>query len=123
MIDTVIPKLPNIDVVEVLDLGGEFPSISAGFINSSRNTKIEGELAQTIVNLFRQLTPGESARCHIPPFGLRFYFNKQLVLQASICWECDNMYIWKDDNRLLYGLNLQQPSSKHLLALLKDSLG
>ncbi len=122
MIDTVIPKLPNIDVVEVLDLGGEFPSISCGFINSSRNTKIEGELAQTIANLFRQLTPGESARCHTPPFGLRFYFNKQLVLQASICWECDNMYIWKDDNRLLYGLNLQQPSSKHLLALLKDSL-
>ena len=123
MIDTVIAEISSIDVVEVLDLGGEFPSISAGLINSNRNTKIEGELAQRIANLFRQLTPGESARCHIPAFGLRYYYKNQLVLQVSMCWECNNMYVWKNDDTLLYGLNLQQPSSKHLLTLLEESLG
>ena len=120
MVDSVIPKLANIDVVEVLDLRGKFPSISNGLITSSRIVKVEGDLAQQIANLWRQLSPGQSARCHIPPFGLRFYSQNQVVLQASMCWECDNMYIYKQGTRSLYGLNLDQPPAHQLLALLNQ---
>lgn len=113
-----IPELPDIDVVDVLDLGGDFPSMSGDFITSSRIVTVKGELAQQVAHLWRQLIPGDSARCHTPPFGLRFYFKEKFVLQASICWQCNNMYLWERSDRYLYGLDLAQPSAKELFSLL-----
>jgi len=98
-----IPYLPDIDAVDVLDLGGNFPSMSGDLIISSRIVTVEGELAQQIAHLWRQLTPGMSARCQMPPFGLRFYVKEKLVLQASMCWECHNMYLWERSSNFLYG--------------------
>jgi hypothetical protein len=120
MLNDSIPELVDIDALDVLDLGGEFPKMSGNLIMSSRIIKVEGELAQQVASLWRQLKPGESARCHIPPFGLRFYFKEKLILQASICWQCDNMYIWQENNRSLYGVNLGQPSANEMLRLLKN---
>ena len=115
-----IPYLPDIDAVDVLDLGGNFPSMSGDLIISSRIVTVEGELAQQVAHLWRQLTPGMSARCHMPPFGLRFYVKEKLVLQASMCWECDNMYLWERSSNFLYGLDLGQPSAKELFSLLDE---
>ena len=94
--------------------------MSGDLIISSRIVTVEGELAQQVVHLWRQLTPGMSARCHMPPFGLRFYVKENVVLQASMCWECDNMYIWERSSNFLYGLDLGQPSAKELFSLLDE---
>jgi hypothetical protein len=122
MLNDSIPELLDIDAVDVLELQGEMPGMSGNLIISSRIIKVEGELAQQVASLWRKLKPGESARCHMPPFGLRFYFKEKLILQASICWECDNMYIWQGDNRLksLYGVNLGQSSGKKMFHLLEN---
>ncbi len=116
-----IPGLPNIDALDVLDLGGEFPKMLDNLVMSSCVIKVEGELAQQVANLWRQLKPSQSARCHMPPFGLRFYCKGELILQASICWECNNIYLWQKDNPFLflYGVDLEQPSAKKLFSLLE----
>jgi hypothetical protein len=41
-------------------------------IMSSPILKVEGELSQPVANLLRKLKYGQSARCSIPRFGLRF---------------------------------------------------
>jgi hypothetical protein len=80
-----IPELPNIDALDVLDLGGQFPKMLDNLVMSSRVIKVEGEFVQQVANLWRQLKPGQSARCHMPPFGLRFYckgciYGKKIIL-------------------------------------------
>src|SRR5947209_5250192 len=53
---------------------------------------VEGATALRIAQLWRDLPPGEEARCHIPPFGLRFVADGRVVCEGSICWECNNIY-------------------------------
>jgi len=50
--------------------------------------------AQLIVSLFCGLEPGESARCHMPPWGLAFYEGEDLLLTATICFRCSNVYVY-----------------------------
>ncbi len=76
---------------------------------------IEGGAAQEIAMLFRQLPTGMPARCHEPPFGLRFYAEGGLQRQCSICWECNNIY---GDFR--YDFDANHTISERLLALLKQ---
>lgn len=61
MLNDSIPELQDIDALDVLDLGGEFPKMSGNLIMSSRIIKVKGELAQQVASLWRQLKPGESA--------------------------------------------------------------
>jgi len=49
----------------------------------------------------------------------QYVFKNQVVLQVSMCWKCDNMYVWEENGRSLYGLNLEQLPAKRLLALLE----
>ena len=122
MLNDSIPELLDIDTLDVLDLGGEIPKMSGDLMISSRLIFVEGELVQQVASLWRQLKPGESARCHMPPFGLRFYFKEKLILQAFLCWACDNMYIWQENNRFLslYGVNLGQSSGNEMSYLLEN---
>ncbi|MEG4043235.1 hypothetical protein [Microcoleus sp. Pol17_C1] len=113
-----IPELPNIDAVDVLE-AGYFPSKSGDLITSSRTVTLKGELAQQVAHLWRQLIPGDSARCHTPAFGLRFYFKEKSVLQASMCWHCNNMYLWEKSSKSLYGVDMDQPSAQKLFSLLE----
>ncbi|MBW4522244.1 MAG: hypothetical protein KME16_21515 [Scytolyngbya sp. HA4215-MV1] len=114
-----IPELPEIDTVDVLDLEGNFASMSGDLIWSSRVVTAEGEAAQQIAQRWRQLIPGESARCHTPPFGLRFSFKGEILFQASICWECNNMYLYRQGCRSLYGLDLEKPAARELFYILE----
>ncbi len=59
-------------------------------------------------------------RCHCPSFGLRFYSNNKPHLQASICWECNNIFIDMGEQALSYEFDAEHPHSKELLALVKQ---
>ena len=118
--DNLMPELLTIDRVEVLDLEGHFAAMSDGLITARRIVTVEGDLAQQIAQRWRQLTPGESARCHTPPFGLRFAFQGKVLLQASLCWVCSNMYLYGEDSRSLYGLDLTTSVARELLDLLES---
>jgi hypothetical protein len=89
--------LPEVDAVDVVLLEGAAPEGGPAndFIRSRAarpEIRLTGVDAERIADLWRALSPGESARCHIPPYGLRFWRGPQLVVEASLCWQCNNAY-------------------------------
>lgn len=71
--------------------------------------------AERIALLWRGLPSSESARCHMPPYGLRFWLLGEKRLEASICWECNNVYGYAGDERLHFAFDSKAPTSSSLL--------
>lgn len=106
-------KLSEVSTIDILILGGRGALEGMRILDDAPHKLIEGQAAQEIANLFRQLPSGNPARCHTPPFGLRFYTVDGLQSQCSICWECNNIY---GDFR--YDFDADHSISQKLLALL-----
>jgi hypothetical protein len=116
-------SLPEIDVVEIVDLKGLQPDRVNEYMRMAKNapfTLIEGENAQKIACLWRHLPHDEQMRCHMPPFGLRFYLGKQLLIEGSVCWECNNIFVVENDEDVAYTFDAQHPYSQELLSLLRQ---
>jgi hypothetical protein len=111
--------LGRIDAVDVVALDSSVP---VGGVNEFiRSRAVAGEIrltdvdAEHIAALWRSLPSGEQARCHIPPYGLRFWLAGRKVLEASICWECDNVYGYAGDETLHFPFDSKAPVSVSLL--------
>jgi hypothetical protein len=116
-------QLSEIDAVDVVNLKGvDVDRVSEYMSNAVDvpHVQIVDELAQQIADLWRHLPSGEQSRCHIPPFGLRFYRNGELQLQASICWECDNIFGDTKGDSFWYAFDSQHQTAQKLLALCKQ---
>ena len=109
------PKnLLEIGMIDILILGGG--AIGAGRdLDNATYKRVEGQVAQEIATLFRQLPSGEPARCHIPPYGLRFYTEEGLQKQCSICWMCNNIC-----GDFQYSFDANHAVSQSLLALISS---
>ena len=81
-----------------------------------------GSAATEIAELWRGLTPGHQSRCHFPSYGLRFRLHDSSTLEASICWECSNMYGLEHNEPFHYEFDNLTPSAKKLLTRLKQIL-
>jgi len=111
--------LGRIDAVDVVAfdprarVGGVSEFIrSSGVLGEVRLTDVD---AERIAALWRKLPSGEQARCHNPPFGLRFWLFGEKLLEASICWECDNVYGYAGDEMLHFEFDARAPVSESLL--------
>ena len=71
--------LPAVDAVTVIPRGGS-------------EVTCEGEAAQAIASAWRRLENGRQARCHVPPFGFRFLSHGEVMLEATVCWRCNNIH-------------------------------
>jgi len=78
-------KLSEIGAVDVLILDGKGALEGMKILDDAPHKRVEGQASQEIAHLFRQLPSGDPARCHTPPFGLRFYTEDSLLRQCSIC--------------------------------------
>jgi len=76
---------------------------------------IERQDVERMAALWRALPSGEQARCHTPPFGLRFWLAGQKLLDASICWDCNNVYGYVGNQPLHFAFNAKAPVSVSLL--------
>jgi hypothetical protein len=133
MSNTYIPSsLPKITSVEICVLGMRSEDESQPrFITIGRtgfqildNRTVSGEEALAIAELWRKLPPDDDQdRCHYPPFGLRFYQGDELLLSASICWECRNIWLKAGEARYGYFLDGEHEISQSLLKLLKQLSG
>jgi hypothetical protein len=92
-----LPSLPKISKVEIVILSGDPKLLDK---NPKVSAVLNDEQAEEIMTLWRQLPPGQQARCHIPPFGLRFFAKDYLICQASLCWECNNIIGYVESVRL-----------------------
>jgi hypothetical protein len=83
--------------------------------------KVIGHEAKIIAQLWRDLPANDDHdRCHRPPFGLRFYDGETLLLEASLCWECSNIFMMIDGKKDAYIFNPEHETSQSLLKLLKE---
>ncbi len=115
-------QLPDIDAVELVDLKGLRPNLVSGYMGAAKNApfvRIKGETAQQIAHLWRHLPPDEQMHCHNPPFGLRFYVDNKLLVQGSVCWECNNIHAEENGENLVYEFDAQHPHSQKLFTLLQ----
>jgi hypothetical protein len=121
----VVGSLPPIDEVAVVDLSGL--SVHArGFVSQASaapSFAVSGGVAQRIAALWRSLPAGEQARCHIPPFGLRFYSAGRVVCQASICWQCNNIYGEMQGEAFSYEFDATSDAGRALLLMLEEIVG
>jgi hypothetical protein len=106
-------KLPEVSTIDILILDGSGAIEGLNILDDAPRKRIEDQTVQEIANLFRQLPSGNPARCHTPPFGLRFYTEDSLQRQCSICWECNNIY-----GDFQYDFDAEDSISQNLLALL-----
>ncbi|HEX3313345.1 MAG TPA: hypothetical protein VHR72_00585 [Gemmataceae bacterium] len=81
--------------MEVVELRGVKPTHVNKYMKAAgraRCVRLAGAEAQRIAELWRDLPAGHQMRCHIPPFGLRFIAEGQVICEGSICWKCNNIF-------------------------------
>src|SRR5262249_11198172 len=86
-----------------------------GKAGEGARVRVKGQEAQIIAELWRKLPAGEPARCHMPPYGLRFWQGEKMVCQASVCWACNNLYGNAGDEAVYYAFDAKRGVSKKLL--------
>ena len=110
------------DVV-ALEPSAEVRSVSDFItLRDRREIKLTGPDAQRIADLWRQLEAAEPARCHMPPYGLRFWRAGKKVVEASLCWECNNAYGYLGRREIWFTFDAGAPVSVSLLMQLRHVL-
>ena len=93
-------QLPTIERIEILTLIQNPPpdQPTLGVLNAeqklyyTKTVPLTGAKAHAIAELWRHLpTPAMQMRCHMPPYGVRFYAGDHLITEATICWRCNNI--------------------------------
>jgi hypothetical protein len=88
-------SLPLIDEVQIVDLSRIVPKRVELYMDAAAeapHVTVADRRALDIAELWRALQIGQQDRCHVPPFGLRFFRQHALLLSASICWQCNNVF-------------------------------
>ena len=121
-------SLGAVDALDVLALAGlsdvELPSVYHVVRSKAvrGHVRLTGEDAERIAALWRALPAGEQARCHTPPYGLRFWRGGLLLAEASLCWECDNARGYAGDETIAFGFNAESAVAQSLLLQLRHVL-
>lgn len=112
-----VSQLPPIDEVEIVPLGDEDDAATLQQNLQMPCVRVGGETAQNLARLWRHLPPAAQMRCHIPPYGFRFYQQGQSVLVASVCWKCNNIWLIVKSEQKLYEFDAQHSIAQELLAM------
>jgi len=114
-------SLPPVTAVEVVALRGVRPDSVNGYmaVVGVPGVTVRGAAAERIADLWRRLPPGEPARCHVPPFGLRFLAGDEVICQGSVCWKCNNLYGDAGGDPIHYSFYAGGEVSRALLAELQ----
>lgn len=119
--------IDEVDRVELLCLPGRGIVAADGWPEtfwpyvSERHSLLADE-ARRVIHLFRDLEPGVPARCHFPPWGLGFNQRDTLLFTATLCYECNNVYIYTADGKDLRGFDADGPNAAQLRDVLKQHL-
>ena len=83
-------NLPAIDRVELLKLEMKNDQWD-GEIESRK--VLQGTKAQRVASLWRKQTYNQSdSACHEPGYAIKFYSRRRLLVYATVCWACNNMF-------------------------------
>ena len=120
---SLLPSVTSVVVVDLRRIDANRVSQHIQNAAAAPSITLNGDYAQRIAELWRALPPGNQSRCHTPPFGLRFRLGERVVCEASLCWECDNIFGQSEGRDIHYEFDAGQPISKALLAELRRVIG
>jgi hypothetical protein len=125
--------LPQVEKVVILNLGDNLQDVPSKYVSLGKlsmrtrtftiyaTVEAEGDEAAEIAEMWRQLPQAEQMRCHIPPYGLRFYGGGQVIIEASVCWLCNNIAVMeKGSGSTYYTFDASAEVSQHLLEKLRE---
>jgi hypothetical protein len=118
--------LPTITSIQIVDLSKLNPNHVDEYMQGVVDApfkQLDGDEAQRIAELWRNLSAGEQSRCHIPPFGLRFIQGGVVICQASVCWRCDSIYGASEGKRFGFAFDASAAESQELLRLCQVAFG
>jgi hypothetical protein len=81
----------NVEVVGFGESGRIFDSGFGGGYPIAWSRTLDAEQRTLLRTLIEAMPQGMSARCHLPPMGLRFGSGDREIC-ASVCFECSNAY-------------------------------
>lgn len=119
--------IDRVDRVELLCLPDQNIIPEEGWPNAfwhhvSQRHPLFGTEAQQVIHLFRELEPGQSMRCHLPPLGLAFSEQDTLLFTATLCYVCNNAYIYTAQGKELRAFDPNGPKAAKLRVVLKQYL-
>jgi hypothetical protein len=115
MDDYLPSSLPAVSIVEVIVLRGNDDYEIREEVGTAPGVSLTGDDAQRVSALWRLLPTGYQARCHDPRFGLRFLDGGVVLCQASVCWECNNIYGEANGEGFTYAFDAEASVSQDLL--------
>lgn len=86
------------------------------FLDDLPSVSLVAAEAKSIADLWRRLPPGGQDRCHLPPYGVQFFSDGTLLLAASVCWECNNIFGSVAGEGIHYEFSAESPAAEALLA-------
>ena len=123
-------RLPDIDRVEfsVISAGtasatNGFPELVGGltYYPIATQKTISGDEAKEFRKRWRAMTFGWgfSGLCHEPAYGLRFFNDKSLVFETTLCWKCSNFYVPTPLGYTYCGFDDKNPQAQAVWELLQ----
>ena len=113
-------RLFNVDKVELLKLEKVGDSWK-GNIEASKT--LEGDEAKKFVSLWAAQSYDylDSAICHTPSYGIKLYAKGELVTNATICWDCNNIEFLKPKWENTWGFDGTGAEGQELLQVFKEA--
>lgn len=115
-----LPEIEFVEVVDLIDVDVARVDQHMKFADNAPSVELTGDDARKIADLWRRMPPSVNTRCHNPPFGLRFYKDGKLYLQASLCWQCDNIYGELNSEYFFSTFDAEHKLSQELLQVCKQ---
>lgn len=116
-------SLPEVSSVEVVALQGVSEKHVGQYMDAADDApclRLTGNAAKRLAEVWRLLPPGNQARCHLPRIGIRFLSDVKVVCQASICWECHNIFGDVKGSHFCYEFDADAKPSQTLLAEIRE---
>lgn len=88
----------------------------------ARGVRLVGADAERVAEMWRALPEAGQMRCHIPPFGLRFFASGELACEASICWQCNNIFGQAGADEVFFEFDGSAAASRALLQACESTL-
>jgi hypothetical protein len=117
-----LDQIDAVDIVALRALDIDRRPAAARLFGGLHEIQLEGSAADEIASLWRELPRGESMRCHVPPYRLRFRVKGTVVVEASLCWECNNAYGSLGTQPIHFAFDAEAPVSRRLLERLLAEL-
>ncbi|WP_171183995.1 hypothetical protein [Alienimonas chondri] len=114
-------SLPPVDAVTVVDLQELGSTLEA--VRAASEEPCDQALGQEIASAWRRLELGMQARCHLPPVAFRFFSNGEAILEATVCWKCNNILGERGGERISISFNSSCEAAAELLSLAERAIG